>query len=140
MSPSSPASGPANATPTPSDPPGAAATPGALDRDRFFAGARPTPSLVPEWTAHVDRWLLGLFDVAAAGGPTKGLALVAVGGDGRAELCPHRDLDVLLGHDGRRDVGEVAERLWYPVWDEGVKLGHAVRTPREALGLAADDL
>ena len=30
--------------------------------------------------------------------------------------------------------------IWYPIWDEGLKLGHAVRTPKEALALAADDL
>ena len=40
----------------------------------------------------------------------------------------------------RKDIGGVAERLWYPIWDEGLKLGHAVRTIKEALALAADDL
>ena len=34
----------------------------------------------------------------------------------------------------------VSERLWYPVWDAKLKLGHAVRTVKEALRLAADDL
>ena len=41
---------------------------------------------------------------------------------------------------GASDIGELAERLWYPIWDAGVKLGHAVRTAKEALALAADDL
>ena len=35
---------------------------------------------------------------------------------------------------------QLAERLWYPIWDAGLKLGHAVRTRKEALALAADDL
>ena len=39
---------------------------------------------------------------------------------------------------GRR--GELAERIWYPIWDAGLKLGHGVRTVKEALALAADDL
>ena len=30
--------------------------------------------------------------------------------------------------------------LWYPIWDARLKLGHAVRTVKEALALAADDL
>ena len=68
---------------------------------------------------------------------------MAVGGYGRRELCPGSDLDLLLLHRGKRDRGELgrlAERLWYPVWDRGLKLGHAVRTVKEAVALAASDL
>ena len=65
---------------------------------------------------------------------------VAVGGYGRAELSLQSDIDVLLLHTGRSDIGTVADGLWYPIWDEGLKLGHAVRTIREALALASDDL
>ncbi len=69
---------------------------------------------------------------------------MAVGGYGRGELCPGSDLDLLLLHDrGRRDradLGTRAERLWYPVWDAGLKLGHAVRTVKEAVALAGSDL
>src|SRR5687768_8707423 len=74
-----------------------------------------------------DAWLAALLD-DAAGGDTTGLSLVATGGYGRQELAPGSDLDVWLLHDGRSDVGDIAERLWYPVWDAGLKLGHAVRT------------
>ncbi len=88
-----------------------------------------------------DRWLAGLF--GAAGAP-KGVALVAVGGYGRAELSPGSDIDLVLV-DGakrgdKRELARLAERIWYPVWDAGVKLGHAVRTTKEALALAATDL
>jgi [protein-PII] uridylyltransferase len=68
------------------------------------------------------------------------VALVAVGGYGRAELAPASDLDVVLLHTGRRDIARLAERIWYPLWDAGLKLGHGVRTPKEALSLAASDL
>ena len=74
-----------------------------------------------------DAWLVALLEEAARG-DTRKLALVATGGYGRQELAPGSDLDVWLLHDGRSDVAEVAERLWYPVWDAGLKLGHAVRT------------
>ena len=86
-----------------------------------------------------DAWLSSLLE-HATGGDTHGLALVAAGGYGRSELAPMSDLDVWLVHDGRPDVGELAERLWYPIWDAGVKLGHAVRTPKQTLALVNDDL
>jgi [protein-PII] uridylyltransferase len=97
-------------------------------------------------SALIDAWLASLFDHAvhaAAGsdeGGSEGTALVAVGGYGRSELCPQSDLDVMLLHAGRRDIGSVAERVWYPIWDAGLKLGHSVCTAREALTLADGDL
>ena len=30
--------------------------------------------------------------------------------------------------------------VWYPVWDEGVRLDHSVRTPAEVLNVAGEDL
>jgi [protein-PII] uridylyltransferase len=82
----------------------------------------------------VDAWLRTLLSDHA------GIALVAVGGYGRAELAPQSDIDVMLVHDRRRDIGAVADRIWYPVWDAGLKLGHSVVTVKQALELAADDL
>ncbi|HUR77626.1 MAG TPA: [protein-PII] uridylyltransferase [Acidimicrobiales bacterium] len=86
----------------------------------------------------VDGWLEALL-VAASDNPV-GVALVAVGGYGRAELCPGSDVDVMLAHDGRPDIDEIANRIWYPIWDSGLHLGHSVQTPKQALGLAGDDL
>ena len=87
-----------------------------------------------------DEWLAELFSAAAAGRSTEGVALVAVGGYGRGELSPASDLDLVLVHDGRGDIAELAEALWYPIWDSGQKLGHAVRTIAEAARLADSDL
>ncbi|MGD9796519.1 MAG: [protein-PII] uridylyltransferase, partial [Acidimicrobiia bacterium] len=96
-------------------------------------------SLCRALAAITDEWLGALLD-EATGGDTRGLALVATGGYGRSELAPGSDLDVWLLHDGRPDVRELSERLWYPVWDAGLKLGHAVRTHKEALAIVGDDL
>ncbi|MCW2613350.1 MAG: glnD, partial [Frankiales bacterium] len=82
-----------------------------------------------------DGWLAGLF-----GEQRPGVALVAVGGLGRREVAPGSDLDLVLVHDGSHDVQALADALWYPVWDTGVGLDHAVRTVEEALAVAADDL
>jgi [protein-PII] uridylyltransferase len=86
-----------------------------------------------------DQWLSGLFE-QATGGDGKGLALVAVGGYGRGELCPFSDLDVVLLHRGKGDISATADKIWYPVWDEGIALDHSVRRPSEALEMTASDL
>jgi [protein-PII] uridylyltransferase len=86
-----------------------------------------------------DTWLSELAD-RAGGDNKRHLALVAVGGYGRRSLCPYSDLDVVLVHDGRRDIGSVADGIWYPVWDEGVHLDHSVRRPAEVLSAAAEDV
>ncbi|HKA97878.1 MAG TPA: [protein-PII] uridylyltransferase, partial [Streptosporangiaceae bacterium] len=68
------------------------------------------------------------------------MALVAVGGYGRRELLPGSDLDVLLLHPGRPGIAELADRIWYPIWDSGIRLDHAVRTQREGREVARADL
>lgn len=90
-------------------------------------------------TTRFDTWLRNLY--AQHVGDRPAVALVAVGGYGREELCPQSDLDVLLLHEiGDEEVSVLATELWYPIWDEGVKLGHSVRTVQEALTLAREDL
>ncbi|MFD5025883.1 [protein-PII] uridylyltransferase [Streptomyces sp. NPDC058373] len=103
--------------------------------------ARPGPPRRKALSALTDDWLNGLFTAAAGG--MRGVALVAVGGYGRGELSPRSDLDLLLLHDGSASSAEIArlaDRIWYPVWDLGLDLDHAVRTPAEARKTAADDL
>jgi len=86
-----------------------------------------------------DEWLREVAE-RATGGQSRHLALLAVGGYGRGELCPYSDLDVVLVHDGPRDIKAVADAIWYPVWDQGVHLDHSVRRPGEVLDAASDDL
>ncbi len=111
------------------------------DLDRFRADTSLRGMAFSDaWRGAVDPWLIERFDAAAAEVGAEGLALVAVGGFGRGDLAPASDLDLLLLHRSKTVPAEVAEKLWYPVWDEGLKLGHAVRTVAEALELASDDL
>jgi [protein-PII] uridylyltransferase len=91
------------------------------------------------YAAEADAWLSGLAE-RAAGDVKRHLALVAVGGYGRGSLCPYSDLDVVLVHNGHRDIGKVADAIWYPVWDQGVHLDHSVRRPSEVLSAAAEDV
>ncbi len=86
-----------------------------------------------------DLWLTGLLE-RADGAHLEGLGLMAVGGYGRGELCPYSDLDVVMVHDRRLKVKAIADAVWYPVWDEGIRLDHSVRQPKEVLQVAASDL
>ncbi|MPZ60083.1 MAG: [protein-PII] uridylyltransferase [Propionibacteriales bacterium] len=70
-----------------------------------------------------------------------GTALVAVGGYGRRELSPFSDLDVVLVHTGAvQNIAEIAGRIWYPLWDSGTRLDHAVRTLDDMRKVASSDL
>ena len=100
-------------------------------RGRDFADA---------WRAEVDDWLTDRFASATEAGGADGLALVAVGGYGRGDLAPGSDLDLLLLHRAKQPPADIAQQVWYPIWDEGLKLGHSVRTVAEALALAGEDL
>ncbi|WP_043641976.1 [protein-PII] uridylyltransferase [Nocardioides alkalitolerans] len=74
------------------------------------------------------------------GGGDTGVALVAVGGYGRRELAPYSDLDVVLVHDATTEIGDLAEKIWYPLWDAAAKIDHSVRTTDETLEAARADL
>jgi [protein-PII] uridylyltransferase len=71
-----------------------------------------------------------------------GFAIVATGGLGRGEMLPYSDLDLMLLHDNMPTevVGEIAEKLWYPLWDANIRLDHSVRTVPGALRVAKDDI
>ncbi|WNE99134.1 [protein-PII] uridylyltransferase [Streptomyces luomodiensis] len=107
-------------------------------------GARSGPPRRSALADLTDQWLATLLTGGArAAGIGRGVALVAVGGYGRAELSPRSDLDVLLLHDGSADrsaLAALADHVWYPVWDMGLALDHSVRTPEEARRTAAEDL
>ena len=101
------------------------------------SGARRLASFAPDRARRsttADRWLASLL------GAEPGVALVAVGGYGRRELLPGSDLDVLLLHSGRPGIAALADRVWYPIWDSGTRLDHAVRRPAEAREVARQDV
>ncbi|ATS62809.1 protein-PII uridylyltransferase [Xanthomonas citri pv. fuscans] len=69
-----------------------------------------------------------------------GLSLHAVGGYGRGELFPRSDVDVLvLGDTAAQQQHEQAlARLFALLWDVGLPISHAVRSPAQCTAAAAD--
>jgi [protein-PII] uridylyltransferase len=90
--------------------------------------------------ALADLYELWLASRCVTVGVGRGSALVAIGALGRREVVPYSDLDLLLLHDGQREVAELANSLWYPLWDARIDLDHSVRTVEQAVGVAATDL
>ena len=90
-------------------------------------------------TVDADALCAAALEKALDGADATGVALVAVGGYGRAELAPHSDLDVVLVHDDAIDVRPVAEQVWYPLWDAGANIDHSVRALSEVTVTARED-
>ncbi len=89
-------------------------------------------------------WLAALWDDALQGRASEGIALAAVGSLARRDSGPLSDFDLVLLHYGRSlggaDLNALADRIWYPMWDAGVKLDHSVRTVTQCRTVAAADL
>ncbi len=77
---------------------------------------------------------------ATSGRQRTGVALLAVGSLGRGDVAPGSDLDLLLVHSGQDELGPLADRLWYPIWDDPMPLDHSVRTPAQVGQAAESDL
>lgn len=101
------------------------------------------------YTAAVDSHLKGLFDAAiekwaAINKETtsKDISLIALGGYGRGEMSPESDLDIqlLYSDDYRRDISDLARDLWYPLWDENLKLGNSVGSLNDISLLARHEI
>jgi len=87
-----------------------------------------------------DKYLIDLFNNAVKKEDFDKVALVGVGANGRQDLTLGSDLDLVLVHEKGFKIDEIAEKLWYPIWDLGIKLDHSVRTAVEVRNLATKDL
>jgi [protein-PII] uridylyltransferase len=76
--------------------------------------------------------------------PTEGerIAVLAVGGYGRAEMAPHSDVDLLFLTPWKITpwAEAVIESMLYMLWDLKLKVGHSSRTVADCLRLGRDDI
>lgn len=66
------------------------------------------------------------------------VAVLALGGYGRMELCPKSDVDIMILCDtGERkaQADDTARSILHRLWDAGIDVGHSVRTIDDALAL-----
>ena len=95
--------------------------------EKMFAAGSDGRRLTRHMCRGVDALLRDMWQELCGGADT-GVDVVAVGGYGRGELCPHSDWDLWFllpkGHDTAAE--ENIERFMYALWDLRVKVGHAV--------------
>jgi len=70
------------------------------------------------------------------------IAVLAVGGYGRAEMAPHSDVDLLFLTPWKITpwAESVIESMLYILWDLKLKVGHASRTVKDCVRLGRDDI
>ncbi len=115
----------------------------------FRARPRAARGLVRAYAVLTDALVTVAFDVAVhclhpRPTPTEGerIALIAVGGYGRAEMAPFSDVDLLVLSPWKITpwAESVIESLLYMLWDIRLKVGHAARTVKDCLRLAREDM
>lgn len=91
-----------------------------------------------QYSHRMDALIQQLF--AEAGPVSQPVAVFALGGYGRRELCLHSDIDLLLLFASRIDepAEKLLQRFLNPLWDLGLTIGHHVREVDEGRTLSAD--
>jgi [protein-PII] uridylyltransferase len=111
---------------------------------RDFAVAGAGPARRAALSAFNRDWLAEVWQSATGGTRIEGIALAAVGSIGRGDAGPLSDYDLVLLHSERslpaKELTALADRIWYPIWDAGVRLDHSVRTVTQCRQVAAADL
>jgi [protein-PII] uridylyltransferase len=75
------------------------------------------------------------------------MAIVALGGYGRAQLNPHSDIDFMFLHNRQiaanrplPHLSKIIDGILYPLWDIGLKVGHSVRSIDDCVHIANNDM
>ncbi|GAK34777.1 bifunctional uridylyltransferase/uridylyl-removing enzyme [alpha proteobacterium Q-1] len=96
-----------------------------------------------------DKLIIGLYDLAITRlyprpNPTDSerMAVIATGGYGRGELAPFSDLDLLFLYPYKSTSWheQIVEFMLYTLWDLGLKVGQAVRSPVDCVRMAREDV
>lgn len=121
-------------------------------RERHKAGT-PGLTICRERAQIIDALLTHLFDYAITSyarlnGPVPApVAIVALGGYGRAELSPWSDVDIMFLFPTKTPQAQakplqehLTNEILYILWDCGLKVGHSTRTIDDAFTEARKDI
>ncbi len=111
-------------------------------RERHVASRKGFP-LCSAYSLVIDDLIKTLFSIKSGEiGVVDEIALVALGGYGRAELNIRSDIDLMLLYRGgiTPKVEDLTQRLLYILWDTGLDMGFSIRSVGECLTLAGQDL
>jgi len=92
-------------------------------------------------TRRQDKFLQAIFKKVTSG-PVP-LAVVALGGYGRKELCFNSDIDImfLTESEGQQEHGiSIIQEYLYILMDAGLNIGHSVRSISECINIDEGDL
>ena len=102
-------------------------------------------TIIDELLKHL--WESALEKIPGANHSNPPVALVAIGGFGRAELNPHSDIDFMFLHEGlvsggkpQPPLSELFDGILYPLWDLGFKVGYSVRDIDDCVKVANTDM
>jgi [protein-PII] uridylyltransferase len=117
-------------------------------REQFLAGA-PGLQIATTYCSAMEGFILDQLQAAVVQSLREDVrklvqsnsALIAVGGTGRGDLCPHSDVDLLLLDGGNASTAfrQASSAFLQSCWDAGLQLGHSIRTVKECLGPAKQD-
>jgi [protein-PII] uridylyltransferase len=101
-------------------------------RGAFEAGGTSGALTIAARSKALDELVSGLWDRAVKRDArlAEGIALVAVGGYGRAQLFPHSDVDLLFLLDGRlpeKDLKDAIRSVSQEMWDCGIRVSPTTR-------------
>ncbi len=114
----------------------------------FLATPRSAHRLIAAQAGLTDVLVRSAFAVAQVihplANPTEAerIAVLAVGGYGRAEMAPHSDVDLLFLTPWKITpwAESVIETMLYILWDLKLKVGHSSRTVKDCLRLGREDM
>jgi [protein-PII] uridylyltransferase len=111
-------------------------------RDAIFVKQRALPAFQKTalFTAEIDTLLANAYKSRLEETEIdRHICLIALGGYGRAELCPYSDIDLLILHSGSADKDKIAAAVRF-FWDMGLSLGLVVRSLHECSKILGEDI
>jgi len=116
-------------------------------RKRFQQGASGLQTtsflsqLMDEFLKSVYQEVLAEADESTVKQLSNQVAILAVGGTGRGDVCPYSDIDLLLLHTPlvASQFEPIAAQFQRDLWDAGLKLGVSVRTIVDAISWARQE-